>query len=678
MASDSQIEIEIVLEDGSVQKGFVNLQNQAQKFKKNVEDGLGKGTEKAAIGAEGALASLTATFGELSAVAGTAGKAIAGVAAVVGAGLAATIKSAQIDEEIKAINDQFEALANKAGGAAGNLRASFTETARGLVDLDDILKASNRTLASLDISSQVLADNFKIARQATVAFGVDTVDAYEKLNQAIVTGSTRSLRQLGLFVDSTQAIKDYATELGVAAQFLSETGKQQAIANAIAKNASEVFKGVNEAQEKTSDSATRLSVSFNELKETAAGLVNSTLGSTASSTLNFFSEQLDKINRALRDDAPKSAAEKAQLLASDISALSKEYETAAAIAEKYKGTLAIEQYSAASEKAAQLKQELQALRVQEEELGMAQLRKAQATQVATTEQGKAIAQSREEMVQQQALMQQRMQLENQKLQMQQANAQYAMNNARTEVEFETAKQNAILAQEQLYQNQRAALKKQYADVGLAGKQQENDALMALDQKYADDKKKLDESVNASTAKLRGVVQAGIVNGLTNSFAGLGKALAKSENGFAAFGKAVLSALGSMAIQIGSMLLAIGLGFQALGPVLPVFGLSGGAAIAAGLGLIVLGGALQAMGEGGETAAGTASATGGGGVVGAGGTADLGAVADGSQIDRNKPGTQIAVNIQGNVLDRRQTGIEIVEIIKEQFDTQGGQTLVGVT
>jgi hypothetical protein len=37
-----------------------------------------------------------------------------------------------------------------------------------------------------------------------------------------------------------------------------------------------------------------------------------------------------------------------------------------------------------------------------------------------------------------------------------------------------------------------------------------------------------------------------------------------------------------------------------------------------------------------------------------------------------------VNIQGNVLDRRQTGIEIVEIIKEQFDTQGGQTLVGVT
>ena len=85
-----------------------------------------------------------------------------------------------------------------------------------------------------------------------------------------------------------------------------------------------------------------------------------------------------------------------------------------------------------------------------------------------------------------------------------------------------------------------------------------------------------------------------------------------------------------------------------------------------------------MGEGGETGAGTATATGGGGVVGAGGTADLGAVADGSQLERNKPGTQIAVNIQGNVLDRRQTGIEIVEIIKEQFDTQGGQTLVGVT
>ena len=109
---------------------------------------------------------------------------------------------------------------------------------------------------------------------------------------------------------------------------------------------------------------------------------------------------------------PQNGGRKSTTFASDISALTKEYEQASAIAEKYKGTFAIEQYGAASEKAAQLKQELQALRVQEEALGMAQLRKAQAIQVATTEQGKAIAQNREEMVQQQALAQQ-MQLENQ-------------------------------------------------------------------------------------------------------------------------------------------------------------------------------------------------------------------------------------------------------------------------
>lgn len=676
-SNDSQIQIEIVLEDGSVQKGFVNLAKQANNFKKSVETGVGEGTEKAAKKSAGALEVLGSQFTRLSNLAGPIGKTVATITALAGATTAFTIAAAKIDEEIKAINDQFDNLANRAGGAAGMLRASFTETARGLVDLDDVLKSSNRTLGALDISAQALADNFKVARQATVAFGVDTITAYEALNQAIITGNTRGLRQLGLFIDSTEAVKAYAKELGVAAQFLSETGKQQAIANAIAASAQTVFAGINEAQEKTSDSASRLSVSFNELKETAAGLLNQTLGTTAAATLNFFSMRLDALNRALRDDAPKTAAEYSQQLTQDISQLTKELEYSSAVAEKYKGTLNFSQFSVASDNVKRLSNNLQELRENQEALGMAEMRKAQATQNATTINGVAIQQTREQMIQNEALLQQQMQLQNQRLQMQMANAQFAMQNAQTEAAFEKAKQDAILAQDALYLNQRAALRKQYADAGLAGTQAERDALLALEQKHSDDKLKLIAQENASMVKLRGIVQAGIVNGLTNAFAGLGKALAKGQNGFEAFGKAVLGALGSMAIQIGSMLVAIGLGFSALGPVLPVFGLSGAAAVAAGLGLIVLGGALSAMGEGGETGAGTATAS-GGGVVGSGGTADLGAVADGSQLERAQPGTQIAVNIQGNVLDRRQTGLEIVEIIKEQFDTQGGQTLVGVT
>jgi hypothetical protein len=115
------------------------------------------------------------------------------------------------------------------------------------------------------------------------------------------------------------------------------------------------------------------------------------------------------------------------------------------------------------------------------------------------------------------------------------------------------------------------------------------------------------AMNDAMKKMYGIIQNGIVNGIANSFSALGAALAKGKNGFEAFSKAVISSLGALAIQMGSMLVAIGLGFEALGPVMPVWGLSGGKAVAAGIGLIALGGAMQALGGGGES-----SASGGGG------------------------------------------------------------------
>lgn len=667
MAADGVVEIEVVLEDGSAQKGFLRLKKSAEDFKKTAEGSVGKGTEKATESAGDALSMLSGRFGQVASAARAVAIPVGAAAAAIGGLFAVTNASSKIVDELKAINSQFDNLAARGGASANVLRDSFAETARGLVNLDDVVKSSNLTLGSLEISSSTLAKNFEIARQATVAFGVDTVQAYEALNQAIITGNTRSLRQIGLFIDSKEAIDAYAKSLGVAAQFLSETGRQQAIANAIAEKSAAVFEGVNIAAEKNSDSAKRLSVSYGQLKDAAAAYIDSTIGPAAAASNNFLAQAADRLALLL-----KPAAQTPEQQLKDIRAQIQFIDQDLQFLIDRQKTFAAQPFD--KEKIAQYRAEIQALREEEEKRGMAQMRSSQAASNAARDEQQA---NQNSMLQQQALAAQRQQLEAQRIQMDQANAQTRMANAQTEEEFNRAKADALMAESEQYAIRKAAIDKQYADAGLAGKAEHTEALAALEEQHSARVVAIAQKENAAMTRLRGVVQTGIVNGLTNAFAGLGKALVKGQNGFEAMGKAVLGALGAMAIQIGSMMVAIGVGFKAMGIVLPPFAVAGVGTVVAGLGLIVLGGALTAMGEGGETGA-AVTAGGGGGVSGNGGTANLGGAADGSQLENVKPGTQIAVNIQGNVMDRRQTGLEIVEIIKEQFDTNGGQTLVGVT
>jgi len=666
VAADGIVEIEVILEDGSAQKGFLRLKKQAEDFKKTAEGSVGKGTEKATEDAGNALNSLGSRFGQVASAARAVAIPVGAAAAAIGGLFAATNASSKIVDELKAINSQFDNLAARGGASANVLRESFAETARGLVNLDDVIKSSNLTLGSLEISASTLAKNFEIARQASVAFGVDTVQAYEALNQAIITGNTRSLRQLGLFIDSKEAIDNYAKSLGVAAQFLSDTGRQQAIANAIAEKSATVFEGVNTATEKNSDATKRLSVSYGQLKDAAAAYIDATIGPAAAASNNFLAQAADRLALLLKP-AANTPEQQLKDIRSQIQFMDQDLQF---LIDRQR-TFAAQPFD--KEKIAQYRAEIQSLREEEEKLGMAQMKRSQASANATRDE---LRDNQNLLLQQQALFAQQQQLAQQRNMMDRANAENRMATAQTEEEFNRAKADALMAETMQYEFQKDAIKKQYAAAGLAGRQAELDALAALEEQHSARVVAIAQKENASMVKLRGIVQAGIVNGLTNAFAGLGKALVKGQNGFEAMGKAVLGALGAMAIQIGTMMVMIGLSFKALGPVLPVFGLSGAAAVAAGLGLIVLGGALSAMGEGGETAAGTASA--GGGVSGNGGTANLGGAADGSQLEDVKPGTQIAVHINGNVWDRRATGLEIVSVIQEHFDTNGGQTLVGVT
>lgn len=168
------------------------------------------------------------------------------------------------------------------------------------------------------------------------------------------------------------------------------------------------------------------------------------------------------------------------------------------------------------------------------------------------------------------------------------------------------------------------------------------------------------------------------NGIASGMAAIGKALVKGQNIFQAFAGAMLSALGQAAIQMGAtyILLGIARGFSSYG-----FDPTAEALIGVGSALSVAGGAMMAIGDGvsgsgssspstdASAASGASTASGGGYTA----SDQSAASSPGSASDvQNNPQANIAVHIHGDVLDSNETGLRIVELINNAFNTSGAR------
>lgn len=175
-----------------------------------------------------------------------------------------------------------------------------------------------------------------------------------------------------------------------------------------------------------------------------------------------------------------------------------------------------------------------------------------------------------------------------------------------------------------------------------------------------------ESMNGVLKNFQAITQAfrsGVVNAIVGGISAITKALVTGKDGFKAFLNAVLNIIGDMLIQIGGALIAIGLGVEAIKASLLT--LTGGPALAAGLALVVLGTLLKSLGSGGDAGAASGAAAGGGFIAGGGpGTFE-------QPISTAPKATEVVINVQGNVLDRRESGLEIASVLQEYFDTNNG-------
>lgn len=170
-------------------------------------------------------------------------------------------------------------------------------------------------------------------------------------------------------------------------------------------------------------------------------------------------------------------------------------------------------------------------------------------------------------------------------------------------------------------------------------------------------------VKTDLSGLNSTMRSVFVSGISSSIQGMVNAIAKGQNALQALGKSLLTIAGDLAISIGQFTVATGIAKLALES------LPGGATIAAGLGLIALGSVLKAF-AGGQPGVG-------------GGETSINnplpvqpvepintAPAEEQVVTDQRRGAEVIINVQGDILDRRETGLALADVIRDTIATNG--------
>lgn len=181
-------------------------------------------------------------------------------------------------ENIKAINQQFEILAKNAGIAGDKLKEGLVDAAGGLIDDTDLLQSANKAIVAMGESAGRLPQIMELARKATAAFGGDLEQNFQNITQAVSTGNLRMLKQMGIVVDTDEAMRKYALTIGRSVSQLTDAERRQATLNAVLEKGKTAFAGVTNEIREGQNTWKEVQVILKSVEETMVLVFEKTFG----------------------------------------------------------------------------------------------------------------------------------------------------------------------------------------------------------------------------------------------------------------------------------------------------------------------------------------------------------------------------------------------------------------
>jgi hypothetical protein len=715
--NQDNLELKIVLDDGQVVQGFLNLQRTAKAASADIGRNLGDKRGGALSSFNDELLTTSLRFGVLTAAVATLGTVIK-----------KSFDFALLGESTKAINQQFKTLANQAGIAADELQKGIEAAAGGLIDDEDALKIATQSIIALGDAAKNLPSVLNLARSVSNTLGKDFKETFGDLSLFIENGNAKLLRQYGILLDTKPAIDQYARSLGISADQLSNNQLQVIRLNTLLEQAGEKFRNGAQSVTPFKDSLDRLKVSFGNLQEAAAvrfvdqfggglsrvadkltditknGLsvkdalsiafqgVGGFLGRASQAADDFYNLSLDEIRKKtseVTDEIKKlndelRSLEKTQSETKNIGTLGRIAGAIPITRNKIKelqGDLD-QLFKVFNEKQpsplapfvpetpkpddavgaaifnAQKARSLELTSFLQSQLQV----RLQAEQLAVNDLS-AIEKQKSDI-----LLNNQLQYQNLELQHQQKLLEIENKFSNDKFFNQAQRDQAIFAatlafDAQVEQQKRAqaaklkAIEDQQNFDSLSGYQTILEGFDIFAKSFADAADQFAASAVASLQSVGKQAFNSLGSGVGRAFSAFGAALKKGEAAGSAFEKAIVATFGDIAVQLGTYYITLGLAKLFATPKEQA---EAPALIAAGAALATLGGVLGATQSApSESGGGIASTT----------TPTTDLVPE-NELTRAEPNTNIDITIEGSVYDSEETGARIVDLINSAFDKKG--------
>ena len=210
-------------------------------------------------------------------------------------GIKQMIGMAQQAAKLQNMTKAFDSLTSGSESAAVGISKLRSATVGTVSDFNLLKQANNALILGVTKNTDEMSDMFNMAKRLGDALGVDTASSVESLITGIGRQSRLMLDNIGIIVKADKAYEDYAKELKITKDELTDAEKKQAFMNATLEAAREKVAKLPPAAKQSSDQ-------FNQLGASMSNLALS-VGSTISPALGSFAERLsDFINDLLLSD----------------------------------------------------------------------------------------------------------------------------------------------------------------------------------------------------------------------------------------------------------------------------------------------------------------------------------------------------------------------------------------
>jgi len=224
---------------------------------------------------------------------------VLGAAATAAYAFKTAIDLSEEAETLKRVEDEFRTLSAQAGISSRELEEGLEKASAGLVSTNDLFGTVNQSIIKMGASAAKLPEIMEIARKATAVFGGDLQTNFNNITTAISNGNARMLKQYGIVIDTTKAVKQFADANGIAANEVSEAGRQQAILNAALEQGQTRFQNVSGDMGETTTLVQKFKVSLSELKEMFILVFDKTIGPSLHNFLNVVNDITNKARVSL-------------------------------------------------------------------------------------------------------------------------------------------------------------------------------------------------------------------------------------------------------------------------------------------------------------------------------------------------------------------------------------------